>query len=322
MVSLPGWSTQRSGWIVTLAFVNLLWANASTNQVAGSPQDRVQIAPEISTLSAAVAEEPTIANGLPGRVYNEFRVYDDYGMRAQIEDVWGSSPLRVDRYSVLFEEFPLDRMWRLLGVSHVLTWRRELFGPSELLAEFPQESDTTYLHRLPEENPRAWIVPQVVIADDETALGSLADHQFDLDQKALLGPEYGEYAGIVPQLSPSARVTITRQSPVSFEVEVQNEQDGLLVVAETWLPGWIVGNVQCGTATCPIEDDEARPYFELMRADLTLLGVWLPGGNSTFTLQYDPVSVRLGIWLSNLTLVILLLLLLWHGWRRSRAALA
>ncbi|MEZ4620330.1 MAG: hypothetical protein R2867_33160 [Caldilineaceae bacterium] len=39
-------------------------------------------------------------------------------------------------------------MWRLTGVNTVLTWRRELFGPSTLLAEFPQTTDTTYLHQL------------------------------------------------------------------------------------------------------------------------------------------------------------------------------
>ena len=74
-------------------------------------------------------------------------------MLAGVEDVWGSSPLRLARYVTLFDEFPLDRMWRLTGVGHVLTWRRDLFGPSELLAEFPLETETTYLHRLPTSSP-------------------------------------------------------------------------------------------------------------------------------------------------------------------------
>ena len=99
-----------------------------------------------------------IASGLPGRVYNEFRAYEDYGMRAGVEDAWGSSPLRLGRYAALFADFPLDRMWRLLGVEHVLTWRKELFGPTELLGEFPQATDTTYLHRLAALQPRAWLV--------------------------------------------------------------------------------------------------------------------------------------------------------------------
>ena len=98
------------------------------------------------------------ATGLAGRAYNEFRVYDDYGMRAGIEDVWGSSPLRLSTYATLFDGFPLDRMFRLTGVGHVLTWRQELFEPSELLAEFPQAEDATYLHRLTEPNPRLWVV--------------------------------------------------------------------------------------------------------------------------------------------------------------------
>ena len=107
-------------------------------------------------------------------------------MRAGVEDVWGSSPLRLDRYAALFEEFPLDRMWRLLSVEHVLTWRKELFGPSELLGEFPQATDTTYLHRLPEPRPWAWLVGAVRPANDEEALALLADHQFNLDVTAVL----------------------------------------------------------------------------------------------------------------------------------------
>jgi len=103
---------------------------------------------------------------------------------------------------------------------------------------------------------------------------------------------------------------------------VQNDQDGLLVVAETWLPGWVASNVSCATATCPVSDGEGRPYFEPMRADLALVGLWLPGGNSTFSLHYDPLTVRLGLWISGITLLILLLVVLWHVWRRKRLAQA
>ena len=37
------------------------------------------------------------------------------------------------RYAALFDNFPLDRMWRLLGVETVLTWRQGIFVPSDLL---------------------------------------------------------------------------------------------------------------------------------------------------------------------------------------------
>ncbi len=188
LLRTPGWSRRRWLWLVGLAAANLFVVNMGTNVGDFDPARKTILAPEVQAVQAAAAATAADANGLPGRVYNEFRSYEDYGMRAGVEDVWGSSPLRLGRYAALFEEFPLDRMWRLLGVEHVLTWRKELFGPSELLGEFPQATDTTYLHRLPEPHPRAWLVGAVRPADDEEALALLADHQFDLDTTAVLAP--------------------------------------------------------------------------------------------------------------------------------------
>ncbi|MEZ4633381.1 MAG: hypothetical protein R2856_00090 [Caldilineaceae bacterium] len=113
------------------------------------PGAKTILSPEMAALQAAVDARNDANLGLPGRVYNEFRVYEDYGMRLGVEDVWGSSPLRSARYARLFDNFPLDRLWQLTGVEHVLTWRRELFGPSELLAEFPQATDTTFCTACP-----------------------------------------------------------------------------------------------------------------------------------------------------------------------------
>ena len=148
---------------------------------------------------------------MPGRVYNEYRVYEDYGLRARVEDVWGASPLRLARYAALFDQFPLDRMWRLLGVDHVLTWRRELFVPSTLLAEFPQATDTTYLHRLTTPNPRAWFVTAAQTATDEEAVALLADHTFDLGAVALLAPD-----------APVSTAPVAASAPISADVSVIN----------------------------------------------------------------------------------------------------
>ena len=148
MLRLPGWSRRRTIGLTVLAVANLFWANMGTNLDQFDPARKVILPPEVEALQAAVAERAGSNLGLPGRVYNEFRVYEDYGMRAGLEDVWGASPLRLATYAALFDQFPLDRMWRLLGVDHVLTWRRDLFEPSERLAEFPQDTDS-YLRASP-----------------------------------------------------------------------------------------------------------------------------------------------------------------------------
>lgn len=317
IVALPGWSARRGAFLLAMVVANLIWANDAVNQVAGTPADRVLLAPEVSALTEAVAAHPVAANGLAGRVYNEYRAYDDYGMRVQVEDVWGSSPLRVARYSSIFENFPLDRMWRMLGVEHVLTWRRELFGPSTLLAEFPQAKDTTYLHRLPAANPRAWLVSQVSVVDDAKAWQLLADHQFDLDQRAVLGLETDGFVEIEDAPAITATVNLERSADEALHVRVASEQAGLLLVSETWLPGWEVANQLCSGNQCPAVDEQGRSFFVPLRADLTLLGIWLPAGEIEFDLQYNPLSVRMGLWISGATLLLVVIAILWH-WRHPR----
>jgi hypothetical protein len=316
LVSLPGWSLQRGAWLVALAVVNLVWANATTNQLPGTPADRTRVAPEVSAVVQAVAERGEVANGLPGRVYNEYRVYDDYGMLARVEDVWGSSPLRVARYSALFEEFPLDRMWRLMGVEHVLTWRRELFGPSTLLAEFPQSADTTYLHRLPAPNPRAWFVSEVVSADDAQALQLIRDHTFDLDQRAVVAADNAHYVSERVDGAETGMVTLARSNGETMEVVTENSSDAFLVVSEVWLPGWEITNASCDGAPCPEGDGAGRAYLEPVRANYALVGMWVPAGTNSFTLRYNPSSFRMGLWISLGTLVILFVVALVYNNRR------
>jgi hypothetical protein len=297
---LPGWSTRREYLLVGLTAANLFLVNFGANLAPRSPANAVLLPPEAEALQAAVAERSEAANGIPGRAYNEFRVYEDYGMRAGVEDVWGSSPLRLARYAALFDTFPLDRMWRLAGVEHVLTWRKELFEPSTLLAEFPREADTTYLHRLPAPNPRAWIVPAVEIATDEEARAHLADHAYDLDAAALLPPESGAQAGSVT--GTGGTVQLEQLAPGRLAVTVEGE-GGLLIVAENWMPGWQIAALNASAENpAPVF---GLPPFSVQRADLTFLGVPLPPGEHHFELVYRPRSVRLGLWISGLTLALL-----------------
>ncbi|MEM7534640.1 MAG: hypothetical protein AAF639_20845 [Chloroflexota bacterium] len=279
--------------LIVLTLFNLFWFNMGTNISSFSPDRKTILAPEMEALGVAVEEAEGKAGG---RVYNEFRVYEDYGMRQQIEDVWGSSPLRLARYVSLFEEFPLDRMWRLMDVKHVLTWRRELFGPSELLAEFPQQRDTTFLHKLPHKHLKAWFVYDLQYVGDDEAWALLADHQFDLETTALLPKESEQMAiSLGEDDGQEASVHVTRLAHNRFQIETQTSVDGLLVLSENWMPGWATRNAD----------------FEVLRANLTLLGIPIPAGEHTFALVYWPSNLSFGLWLSGGAVFGLLLIGLW-----------
>jgi len=299
--------------LVALVVLDLFLAGSATNVSQFGPARKVLLPPEAQASQAAMAPLSGSYSGPPGRAYNEYRVFEDYGMRTGVEDVWGSSPLRLARYDALFKEFPLDRMWRLTGVQNVLTWRRELFGPSQLLAEFPQAKDTTYLHRLSELNPRAWLANAVRTAGDEEALGMLRDHGFDLSATAILPPEAGGNAARLPvdgqpAAAGEARILMERLAPNHLKVQAWSEQGGLLVVSENWMPGWRARVRQSGTAW------QDAP---VLRADLTLLGIAVPPGETTIDLVYWPDSVRFGFAISAAGVILLGLTVAWRGRRAS-----
>ena len=316
---IPGWDRRRTWLLTGTLLVNLFVVNMGTNFSPFDPVRKTILAPEMEALQGAVVTADQNLVGLPGRVYNEFRIYEDYGMRLAVEDVWGSSPLRLARYAALFDNFPLDRMWQLTGVEYVVTWRRELFGLSTLLAEFPQAIDTTYLHRLPTAHPRAWLVNSVQVADDEAARQQLADHNLDLRQVALLPPDLLTQPITLPPGTNT--VQLMRAQPNALQVEVTSENGGLLVISENWLPGWQVEAVQCPTAQpdCAQETStDGLPRLQPLRTNLTLIGLSVPPGTTRFTLRYWPLSVQLGLSISGATLLLLLLAVGWHWQRRSK----
>ncbi len=298
---LPGWSARRSFLLPAMTVVNLAVFGMGLNQMPGGPAQRTLVAPEVTALQAAVAEAGRTANGLPGRVYNEFRAYEDYALRAGLEDLWGSSPLRLERYAALAQEFPLDRWWRLYGVGHVLTWRRELFVASTRQAEFPQAADSTYLHQLNEPNPRAWVVGGVRAADDTEALALLADHTWDLDASVLLPPETAAGTGTPGQIA--ATIRMTRARPEALRIVIESPQPGILVLAENWMPGW---RVEGAAAAEPVL---GLPAYEPLRANRSQIAIPIPAGESDFTLVYAPQSVRRGLWIGGATVAAGLLLL-------------
>jgi len=316
---LDGWSGRRTWLVCGLAAVNLFVANFATNLDSGGPAAKALFAPEIEALRAALAEEASAPASVPGRVYNEFRIYEDYGMRSGIEDVWGSSPLRLSNYARLFDQFPLDRMWRLTGVRHVITWRRELFGPSELIAEFPQSADITYLHRLPDPNPRAWLAANVVLAADDEAWQLLADHGFDLGANVVLPPESSGHSGVTGRAT--GEVRLTRLGPNRFDVDIMDSGGGILVISENWMPGWRVRNARCGEGNpCAKGDNSPTGIERLMplRANLAFLAVAVPEGDMRFELAYEPDSVRIGAAITGATLVMLAVAAALGTWQRSR----
>ncbi len=237
---------------------------------------------------AAVAAIQAEAGGDPFRVFNEFRLEGNYGVQFGIQDIWGASPLRLERYERLMSSLTQDRLWPLLNVRYVVTWMRELPLASRIIHEEPAGEETTYVHRLLQFYPRAWLAYRAEILPPDQALERLADPSFDFYRTALI-----EEAPPLPLDSHfeggSARVLSSQDE--SLAVAVQAEANALLVLSEVYYPGW--------QATV-----DGRPA-PILRADYALRAVPVPAGEHTVELVYRPATVRIGLLLSLVSLVAL-----------------
>lgn len=259
---------------------------------------------------AAIKKDAAESPAEPYRVYNEYRVYDNYGVPFEIEDLWGASPLRPSRYDqFLAPPMPIERTWELLNVKYVITWRKELYLPSTIIYEEPAEKDTTYVHRLNQAGPRAWLVNRVEIAGDAAILQKIADPNFDRWQIALLEPGAEPFLKEITQennirsplpapRSPFPAPRFTAQ-PSHLTLQVTTDAPALLILSEIDYPGW--------QATV---DGQSSP---ILRADYTLRAVPIPAGEHTVELTFRPFSFFSGAVITVLSLVVIGAVLFFAG---------
>jgi hypothetical protein len=210
-----------------------------------------------------------------------------------------ASPLRLARYDALLDEANPVRGLQVLAVRYLLTPGQ--MG-SDVAATFPlvYQDEESYVYEIPNALPRAFIVPQAVVADDaEAVLTQLNDFSLDLRQTVILELEPGQPpppATFAPWPSgESATATIISETPQTAEIEVTLPGDGYLVLLDTYYPGW--------QATL-----DGQP-ISIYRANYLGRAVPVPAGEHVIRFEYRPLSFRLGVWLALLTLMVMILLI-------------
>jgi len=158
-----------------------------------------------------------------------------------------------------------------------------------LAAEFPMNDEgltllkvigRTHVYENEKALPRAFVVGQVkVIPDGEKVLSELT--LFDPKRVAILEEKPG-WTLDNPSLFQEAEVTF--YSPNRIVVQAKLSAPGLLVLSEVWYPGW---------RAC----DNGREV-KIHRANYLLRSVYLEAGQHTVEFVYDPLSVRVGGWVS------------------------
>jgi hypothetical protein len=158
--------------------------------------------------------------------------------------------------------------------------------------------------------PRAFMVQNSLVRDDETALDALAQPQLALNQTVVLAPSatarslYRPDAG-APETS---EVRVSSYEAERVVVDVNSQQPGYLVLLDAFYPGW---KAEVDGVEVPIE-----------RADYFFRAVYLNSGQHTVVFRYDPGSFRLGLAVSlasfGLVGAVLLFMAVQHGLSRRR----
>ncbi len=187
-------------------------------------------------------------------------------------------------FSVTVPPFPPDRPLaeafrdtqpdlRLLGLLNV----------KYLVTAFPvdwpglspvTELDGTFVYRNEQALPRTWFIDpppaEIAQADINAGWAQQLAALADLAAQSVVAKEY--------------TATVTHYAPDRIEVEAQVPKPGLLVLSEIWYPGWQV-----------LVDGQAQPVEKVAGI---LRGVSLDKGTHQAVFEYNPASIRWGVWLS------------------------
>ncbi|MEX2301404.1 MAG: YfhO family protein [Bryobacterales bacterium] len=179
---------------------------------------------------------------------------------------------------------------RLLNVRYTVTKRQpEGEEPVFTLGDWRVYEHANY-------NPRVWLAREVhFTSTPEDTYARINEAGFDLLREAMVAVESPPAleAFAAPQQEQEAgdedQVEIRAYGPGSMEIEVDAALPGLLIVSESFYPGW----------EASINGDPAA----LHRANGALMGVAVAKGPSVVTMRYSPQSFRLGAWITGLTLL-------------------
>jgi hypothetical protein len=225
--------------------------------------------------------------------------YEHNGALAhRLRSIYGYDPIVPARYQALLDSAPsyADRVYDILNVRYLVTREPLDLGPSAPI-RVSAEIDGVRFYRRPNALPRAFIVHAAqVVADDAAARAALHAPEFVISQTVTLPA-----APPCPLEAPPAAVEETAQvvgeSPNRLELTTRSASAGLLVLSETYYPGW--------QATV-----DGQPAT-VLRADTVLRAICLPAGAHTVRFDFAPRDLIVGAVASCLALAVVLAAAVW-----------
>lgn len=185
--------------------------------------------------------------------------------------------------------FRRDRFWDMTGTALLATKKTEI---STFLGIPVWEDETWRIYSRPTALPRAYLVSTLAVeTHPEKTLSRMFAPDTDLTKTAfvdgsiLLVPD--------PKKPQGGTVTIARYDAQRITLAVEAAQDSFLVLSDTYYPGW----------KADIDGNEVPVY----RTNYTFRGILVPEGAHTVRFYYDPLSWRIGLLGTLVSLIVWLL---------------
>lgn len=237
-----------------------------------------------------------------------------YGQRL----VWGYHGNQIGRYNALTDYPEGQRLLSpnglaLTNTKFLLTNVPEMpFVRNATMVKGPvvnASADTTYLFRVSETNPYAWVTPVAVKADDDQVLATIMDPRFDVKRAALFEPGADVAASSSVKALPAPlpiEASVSRYEPgrVQMELSAPAPAGASLVVSENYYPGWIASV-------------DGRPG-RIGRADYSLIGVELPEGARKVELNFTSPAYQRGKVVTWIAILLGLVMLGGGAWSDRR----
>ncbi len=217
-------------------------------------------------------------------------------------DAWGIyNPLTLAKPTQFWEGFGTRKSaaYNLLGVKYLIGGKGGAPADGNFVSVFDADPAVNIYLNL-SALPRVIFVPHAqIVGSSETAWTALHAPNFDPTQNVILenAPPQNQ-----PAPTQTPELAILRYEPQRVEISVKSDGAGYLFLSDADYPGWV--------ATI---DGESAPIF---RANYAFRAVPVSAGEHLIRFEFKPLSWKIGLAVSALTL---LLLVIWSGWNIYKA---
>ena len=177
----------------------------------------------------------------------------------------------------------------------------QLFGKTKAKYRQVYEDNQIRVLEDTEAFPRAFLVPRARVAPSlGTALSEMVHRPFHPDQEVILADDGTTQTNVVAaDRGGQGQATVTQYATDSVRIHTTASADAWLVLSDTYYPGWVASV-------------DGQPTT-VLRGDVLFRAVAVPAGDHDVEFRFEPASVRLGLAISVVSLLLLILALVVSG---------